>query len=353
MKNAVEMMDRLRTRFITAFTALYVLLMGFWILWGVAFSLLRPQPFGDFANPSMKRWVHFITSTRPILEIVSVATFTFFAIALVLWLLYKKKLSRNPAIDTAVRDERVRLIWLLSFRRTMAVAIALQFVLWILNNSTLILFGRDPLLTQSHNLMLLVLVVVSLGTFLSLDRRRTELSPSLTSFESAVIRKAPSLLGLYLGWHLVYMIGTIYRNCQFLLNNKDADYPRVLRILKWVRGGWLAWIAILAIMVYFFLFRSSRSQPAIAVLSGDERIWMNWLKACRVSFLIVLTLFLAPLLPWIPFFIISIFSSHLAQSLLSLLSLSKIQFIFANVQFNLLAAVIALLGSYLYYDRKD
>ena len=197
-----------------------------------------------------------------------------------------------------------------------------------------------------------VLVVTNLGTFLRLDRPRTELIFRLKAFEAAVIRKASSLFALYLGWHVLYMIGRIYWNRRFfhLYLNDGRDDPHLLRHLELSRVVQLAWIAVLAILVCRLLAPALKAHGAAAKpdIMDDERVRMNWLKACRFSFLIVLALLLASLLPS---FVFNITANHLPHNLIA--SVTKWAYVLSGLQLNLLAAVAALLGSYLYYDRKD
>jgi hypothetical protein len=362
MRNIVERMDWLRTLCLRIFVFVFGLLMGFWIFSGLALAFLRTKRKLDFHGQGWKRYFDFFNSIQPVLKISIIVALAFFGISLAVWLLYKRKLARNPAIDTAVRDERVRLIWLLAFRKAILAVIALQFILWILQDLSPFFLGRYFVKEDMYfHLTLFVLVVTSLGIFLALDRRSIGLAENeetapplfsrLTSFESAVVRKAPSLLGLIIGWDILYIIGTIYRNFRFLKIMDVNDYARIERNLNIIRAGWIAWIAVLAILVYRLLIPSIKARRARAqtAMLDDERARMNWLRACRFSVLFVLAMLFISTLPAIALAII--WGMHLPYDLAR--SLTRWGYIVSDLRLILMAAPVALLGSFLHYDRKD
>jgi len=362
MRNIVERMDRLRTLYLRIFVFAFGLLMSFWILIGLATVFLRSMTKPYSQGKGWKLYYDFIRSIQPIIKISVFIALVVFGISLTLWLLYKRKLARDPAIDTAVRDERVRFIWLLACRKAILAVIALQFLLWILQDLSPFLLGLYLVKEDLYfYLTLFVVVITSFGTFLALDRKSTvltaneETSPPLfsrlTSFESAVMLKAPSMFGLFLGWAILYIIGTMYRNFRFLKIMDANDFARIERNLNIVRAGWIAWIAILAILVYLLIIPSIRARRGSAqtVTLDDERARMNWLRACRFSVFFLLAMFFISTLSAIA--LATIWGMHLPNGLAR--SLTRWAYIVSDMHFILLAAPVALLGSYLHYDRKD
>jgi hypothetical protein len=363
MINIVERMDRLRTQFLKAFVITFGSIIGFWIIFELLLALMRPKNISSLGSsrPIWERYINFLYSVELALKICLFAGLVVLGISLVGWLLYKRKLARNPAINTAVRDERVRLIWLLAFRRTVAAVITLQLILWILQNLTPFFMVRSPITPHlDFFLTLFVLVLTSLGTFLSLDRRATILGqegesthpPFLfcpSSLEATIIHKAPSLLRLYLGWHALFIIGMVFWNWMRLHMNGSSNDPRILRFYEISRGALLAWFAVLAVLVYrlLFSFKKARQAALKTPASDDERVQTNWLRACRFSFLVVLSVQIV----WAAgnFIFVGLLARVFARSPFFLNG----TFYLSGLRLNLLAAVATLLGSYLYFDRKE
>jgi hypothetical protein len=188
-----------------------------------------------------------------------------------------------------------------------------------------------------------------------MDRYRTGIAIfRLAPFERVIIRKAPSLLSMYLGWHILYIIGTIYRNSRFLKIIHADDDPRLQRSLYSVRAGWIFWIGILAILALFLLVRSPKAGRDVvnAILPDDERIQMNWLRACRLSFLFVLMLLLASRLISIIYYVIFHYVWNDRPPAQLMTSLFNWQYILSDLKIILLTAVVTLLGSYHHYDNK-
>ncbi len=365
MKNVVERLDSYRTRFISTFLLAFSLVTGFLIIVQILLVLMRPTagPFTGPSAPAWKRYFGFLTSIEPALRICAVSGLFVFGILLAGWLLYKRKLAAAPEAGRAVRDERVRLFWLLAFRRAVAAVIALHLLLWILQNIWPFFFSgsRITAAVPVFYMTLFVLVVTSLGTFLRLDRRATKLAekggnpepPSLynlTSFEAAVTRKASAIFGLYLGWHALFIAGRIYWNWRLLNMDGGRDDARILGYMRLSGFVHLAWITVLGVLVYLLLVRSKKARRSSVATPGlrDERIHMNWLKACRFSFLLVLALLAVSALPSVAF---NLSASELPHDLIS--SLVRWDFLFTGLHLGLLAATAGLLGSYLYFDRKD
>ena len=103
-------------------------------------------------------------------------------------------------------------------------------------------------------------------------------------------------------------------------------------------GALVFWlITVLAFLAQFCLYRiklSKRSSLQTAVY--DERIKMNWLRAYRFSFIIIVGITIAYEI------IQALFSAELLQ----------LKFILPNGPFLVLwAAIISLTGSFLYYNR--
>jgi hypothetical protein len=364
MRNIVECLDRYRTRLISTFLLAFSLLTGFLIIVQLLLILMRPTvgPFTGPSAPAWKRYFGFLMSIEPAIKICAVSGLFVFGILLAGWLLYKRKLAAEPEAGSAVRDERDRLFWLLAFRRAVAAVIALHLILWILQNIWPFFISGSPITAEPVFFMtLFVLVVVSLGTFLRFDRRATKLAeeienfetPSayhLKSFEAAVTRKASAVFGLYLGWHALFIAGRIYWNWRLLNMEGGPDDARILGYMQISRLILLVWIAVLAVLVYLLLVRSKKARRVggETVGLGDERIFMNWLKACRFSFLLVLALLAVSALPSVAF---NLLASELPHDLIS--SLVTWNFLLAGLHLGLLAATGGLLGSYLYFDRKN
>jgi len=357
------MMDRIRTRFLKVFLIAFGSFIGFCVVFQLLLALLRPNNTSSLesSQPAWQRYINFVQSLEPTLKIILFAGLFIIGISLIGWLLYKKKLAKNPAIDTAVRDERVRFIWLLAFRKTIAALIILQFILWILNNLTPFFMIRSPITPRlDYFLTLFVLVITSLGTFLRLDRQtmilREErgnslpaLSSRFSSLESAVIHKTSSLLRIYLGWHILFIIGMVYWNWTRLHLIGSGNDPQILRYYKIARVAQLAWFAVLVVLVYRLLASPKKArQVALKTLeSVDERVQINWLRACRFSFVIVLSLQIV----WavVNFVYLGLFARIIARSTIIFNGI----FYLSGLHLSLLVSVATLLGSYLYFDRKE
>lgn len=365
MRNVVERLDRYRTRFISTFLFAFSLLTGFLIIVQLLLVLMRPTvgPFTGPSAPAWKRYFGFLMSIEPAIRICAISGLFVFGILLAGWLLYKRKLAAEPEAGSAVRDERVRLFWLLAFRRAVAAVIALHLILWILQNIWPFLISGSSITAAEpvFFMTLFVLVVTSLGTFLRLDRRATKLAekgenpelPSLyrlTSFEAAVTRKASSIFGLYLAWHALFIAGRIYWNWRLLNMDGGPDDGRILGYMQVSGFVHLVWITVLAVFAFLLLVPSKKARRSAVVTPGlrDERIWMNWLKACRFSFLLVLALLAVSALPSAAF---NLSAGELPHDLIS--SLLRWGFLLAGLHLGLLAATAGLLGSYLYFDRKN
>ena len=363
MRNIVERMDRYRTLLIKTFLTAFSLLFGFLIVVQLLRNLLRPRivRFSGPSAPSWKRYIDFSMSIQPAMMIFVVSGLIIFGLSLAGWLLYKRKLAAEPELGSAVRDERIRLFWLFSYRKAVAALIVLDLLLWILQNTwPFFIVGSSILTDLGGNLTLFVLVVTSLGTFLRLDHRATKLAkkgenpepPSLcrlTSFEATIARNAPAALGLYLGWHGLFIVERIYWNWRLLNMDGRLDRAGLLGYLEISRFAHLVWIIVLAVLVYLLLVRSKKARgPGVGTpYLGDERVLMNWLKAYRFSFLLFLAYLFVSALPAAA---ITIWADELPHGAFS--SLINWGTFFISLRPDLLVPVAGLLGSYLHSNRK-
>jgi hypothetical protein len=351
MRNPVERMDRIRARFLRIFVLAFGLLIGFWAAFRLGLALLRPKTMLSFdsASSAWKRYFDFLTSLQPAMKISIFAGFIILGVSLAIWLLYKRNLARNPALDEAVRDERVRLLWLISFRNALAGFVVLLLFSWIFGELSVFFFGRNYFAPETmYFLKLFVLIVMSLGTFIWLDRSQTELTFRFRACEAAAAQKALPLLAIYSGWHVLYLIGRIYGNWRlYPLIGTDPHFQRLSDITRGVR---LAWIAVLGVAIYLLLrpIKQMKEPGLRKAPPDDERVRTNWLKACRFSLIFVLVMLLAPILPSMA---AAILWSNPPSSLMA--TVAKWQYILSGLQLNLLAAVVVLLGSYRHYDRED
>ena len=364
MRNVVERMDSYRTLLIKTFLTAFSLLFGFLMAVQLLLNLMRPRTvrFSGPSAPSWKRYIDFSMSIQPAMKIFVLSGLFIFGLSLAGWLLYKRKLAAEPEVGSAVRDERIRLFWLFSFRKAVAAVIALHLLLWILRNTWPFFVIGSPITTDlGANLMLFVLVVTSLGTFLRLDRRATKLAekgenpePSslyhLTSFEATVARNAPAALGLYLVWHGLFIVGRIYWNWRLLKMDSHPDGAGLLGYRQISGFAHLVWIIVLAVLVYLLLVRSKKAPgPVVGTAAlGDERVLMNWLKACRFSFLLALAHFFVSVLPSAA---ITIWADDVPHEIFS--SLLRWETLLMGFHLGLLVPIGGLLGSYIYFNRKD
>jgi len=154
MKSKIEKMNRMRKN----------ILIGFLVGWGtLCLWILNPTII------SLKfRWQEagpFIRRIQPYLKGLWILGIIILSIYIILFLIYRIKITKDPFVHTAVNDERVRLDWLRAFRfafytligitifwkwwETSLVPDVLTKNIWVVHGPWLIWFGSIFALVSS------------------------------------------------------------------------------------------------------------------------------------------------------------------------------------------------------------
>lgn len=354
----IERMDQFRRRGLTWFFWAFSVVFGLWIGLGQILSIIRPKlkGFSEIRHEAFERYLKFSNSIEPFVAVIVLIGCIIVFIAVISWSSYRKKLAKDSSVEMAVRDERIDYFWRLASRRALAVIIVFQFIIWAANDIFYLAFERYYI-ESTLLITVYLLVIVSIGTFLRLEKRDRmpeessidAMSPygyKFSGIERKLIPNAVPLLGIYLSWHLAFIFTRIFFLATGFFSFSVADEITIIQRYEIFKMAQIFWLAVLGGMAWFFLRKKNR------FITEDEGVHLKWLNACRLSFKSVLYLS-----------VISVSAYFLFQIALGFVKNMKIHMFLTNISilylytvgyhFILFLAITVLLGSYIYYDRRD
>jgi len=169
MINSIETIDRRRKRLIVSLLAGFGIWYGFLLVPNIyeAIYLFR---YGRSPRPHI---FPFIEKIGIYFYLAGVLMFIVLAVCLLIWLLYKKDLKKDPALRAALNDELVKQDWLKAYRFSFFCTMALLVLLLLRRILDSYMMGRLAMIESLNIHLLLYTAVMScLGSFLYFNRER-------------------------------------------------------------------------------------------------------------------------------------------------------------------------------------
>jgi ABC-type Fe3+-siderophore transport system permease subunit len=167
MINSIETIDRRRKRLIVSILAGFGIWYGFLLLpkiyEGIYFLRYRHTPHPHILPFMEKIGIYFY--------LAGVLISLVLAVCLLIWLLYKKNLKKDPALRAALNDELVKQNWLKAYRFSFFCTIALLVLILVCRILDSYTMGRLAMIEGLNIHLLLYTAVMScLGSFLYFNR---------------------------------------------------------------------------------------------------------------------------------------------------------------------------------------
>jgi hypothetical protein len=163
MNQQTEVMDRRRKRLLIWILVSFGVWYGMFLLYGFA---------AIFFNSSEHPFTHFIAEIRPLYFSIGACVAVLSGFFLIRWALYKRNLMKNPALRSAVDDERVKQTWLKAYRFAFQCLVGMILFLFIIRFGNAFLGSWLLGVVESMGIhwLLFTAVVSCLGAFLVYNR---------------------------------------------------------------------------------------------------------------------------------------------------------------------------------------